>query len=105
MSLKFDLKMTGTCWKDALRELEVKCKGMDPEMQSRLAFKFTACYNEIVGFPPVVCEASTPLHICMKHLDESNKNTFREFFLHTQDLCFFLEHQLWQEKTSEAVNE
>lgn len=42
---------------------------------------------------------------CMKSLDVSSQGTFREFFLHTQDMCYFLEHQLWQEKTSNAVNE
>lgn len=78
---------------------------MIPEHQSRLAFKFTTCYNEMVGFPSVICERNMAIPDCMKSLDVSSQGTFREFFLHTQDMCYFLEHQLWQEKTSNAVNE
>ncbi|OXA43891.1 uncharacterized protein LOC110858256 [Folsomia candida] len=95
----------GTCWKSALEDLSVSCKGMIPEHQSRLAFKFTTCYNEMVGFPSVICERNMAIPDCMKSLDVSSQGTFREFFLHTQDMCYFLEHQLWQEKTSNAVNE
>jgi hypothetical protein len=99
------LFILGSCWKSALEDLQVSCKGMIPENQSRLAFRFTSCYNEMLGFSVVLCENTTPIRVCMQKLDSNSQATFREFFLHTQDMCYFIEHQLWQEKTSNAVNE
>lgn len=87
-------------------ELQVNCKQMDLDesLQSRLAFLFTTCYNEIHGFSTVVCPTSVPLTECMVKLSPVDQATFREFFLHTQDMCYFLEYQNWQERTAAAVN-
>ena len=94
----------GECWTAALEDLKVGCKVMDSEMQSKLAFAFTSCFVEMLGFPPYLCDKSSRIEECMKHLDQRGYNTFLEYFLHTQDMCFFLMNQVWQAETDRTVN-
>ena len=101
---KTKLPRCGECWTAAVDDLQIACKIMDAEIQSRLAFAFTSCFVEMLGFPPYLCDKSSRIQDCIKHLDQRGYNTFLEYFLHTQDMCYFLMNQVWQEQTDRTVN-
>lgn len=94
----------GSCWKSALENLEVGCKVLTEEVQARMALRFTSCFNEMLGMAPYICEGTTPVKDCLKQLDGLSQSTFREYFLHTQDMCHYLRQDIWQEQTNNAVN-
>ncbi|CAG7832714.1 unnamed protein product [Allacma fusca] len=102
--LKSGLPRYGECWTAALQDLQVACKIMDSTVQSKLAFAFTSCFVEMLGFPPYLCDKNGNIQECIKSLDQRGYNTFLEYFLHTQDMCYFLMNQMWQEETDRTVN-
>lgn len=73
-------------------------------MQSRLALNFASCFNEMMGLPPTICAPATPVKDCLRTLDDAGRSTFREYFLHTQDMCYYLRQEMWQDQTNVAVN-
>jgi len=99
------LPQVGDCWKEALENLRVSCSELNDEMQSRLALAFTSCYTEMIGSPNYMCERSTPVKTCLGTLDKAEKDIFRDYFLHTQDMCYYLQSEIWQQETDRAVNE
>lgn len=76
---------------------------MTEDSQVRMALRFASCFNEMLGLAPYICEPVTPSKECLKQLDESSRGTFREYFLHTQDMCYYLRQEIWQEQTNYAV--
>ncbi|ODM93079.1 Protein GAMETE EXPRESSED 1 [Orchesella cincta] len=104
LTQKARLPSDGDCWKSALEDLQLGCKLLTEDIQSRMALRFTSCFTEMLGNPPLMCEPSTPTKDCLKGLDVFAKSTFREYFLHTQDMCYYLRQEIWQESTNIAVN-
>ncbi|CAL8114848.1 unnamed protein product [Orchesella dallaii] len=104
LTQKARLPSDGDCWKSALEDLQLGCKLLTEDIQSRMALRFTSCFVEMLGNPPLMCEPSTPTKNCMKGMDTFAKSTFREYFLHTQDMCYYLRQEIWQEATNDAVN-
>jgi len=94
----------GECWKAALRRLDNGCQQLDDEVQSRLALSFANCFLEKAGIRTYPCEDSAPLADCLKNVDNNGFTTFSNFFTHTQNMCYFLQAQVWQEHTDETVN-
>ena len=81
------------CWQEAYRKLFASCGEImaDKEMQQRLAWHLSSCFQEDSGRPPFpsCAEGSKMVH-CLKPLSESEGKVFLEFFLETNTLC----HQL-----------
>lgn len=94
----------GECWISALQNLKLGCQVLSEDVQARLAFSFASCFNEMMGSPPYICTSTTEIKECIQNLDSNGLNTFRDYFLHTQDMCFYLQHQIWQQETNRVVN-
>ena len=81
------------CWQEAYQKLFASCGEImaDKEMQQRLAWHLSSCFQEDSGRPPFpsCAEGSKMVH-CLKPLSESEGKVFLEFFLETNTLC----HQL-----------
>ena len=94
----------GECWKAALRRLDQGCKQLDDDMQSRLALGFANCFLEKAGMRTYPCEETVLLADCLRNVDNNAFTTYSNFFTHTQNMCYFLQSQIWQEETEQTVN-
>lgn len=109
-NMKRLLQMSGmpkqqNCWKSALENLEVSCKNLNEDVQSRLAFTFTTCFTDMTGQGSYICEDKNDIKDCFRSLNPVVMQIYHSYFLHTQDMCYYLQHQIWQEKTETAVNQ
>lgn len=105
MAVRSKLPRVGDCWKEALEYLRVSCSELDDEMQARLALAFSSCFSEMVGYPNHICDIGTPVKSCLSTLDDRGMNTFSQYFLHTQDMCYYILSEIWHIETNRAVNE
>ena len=104
----------GDCWKRAIKQVKNGCKHLNDQIQTNLAIMFTYCLLKHLRYDLVECD-----HVDVNNSDEnanlecyeklkSHQNsftTFTEFFTHTQNICFFLQNQIWNEKTMDLVKE
>jgi hypothetical protein len=104
----------GDCWKRSIKQVKNGCKHLDDQIQTNLAIMFTYCLLKHLKYDLIECD-----HVDVNNNDEnanlecyeklkSHQNsftTFTEFFTHTQNICFFLQNQIWNEKTLELVKE
>lgn len=101
--LEKKMQTYGHCWKVAISNLHIGCKQLTEDIQSRLALSFTNCFLIHTGHEPCACADDVPIRHCLKNSDDRLFNTYREFFTHTQNICHYLQHRLWQEEASETV--
>ncbi|XP_072179155.1 uncharacterized protein [Diadema setosum] len=95
----------GTCWTNALQVVATGCRRLTDDEQSRMALTLANCHLAKAGIDPYPCEASMSTTECLLPWKESTIafNAYTEFFTHTQDICFFLQSQVWHQHTEETV--
>ncbi|XP_073496149.1 uncharacterized protein [Phyllobates terribilis] len=93
----------GDCWRRALHRVDVGCKQLSEEEQSRIALAFTHCHLERSGRDFPVCTESSTVRQCTHSMDAAAFNTYTEFFTHTHSICYYLQNELWQEKTQDII--
>ncbi|KAL8164316.1 UNVERIFIED_CONTAM: hypothetical protein K2H54_048870 [Gekko kuhli] len=93
----------GPCWTGALGRLEVGCKELDEEQQSRIALAFAHCHLERSGkvFPP--CAPASSIRDCTEDMDSVAFGVYTEFFTHAQSICYFLQNEAWQQRAQDTV--
>ncbi len=104
----------GDCWKNAIGNMKNGCKLLDDQIQTNLAIMFTYCLLKHLKYDLAECQtididdtdekANLECYEKLKS-DHNSFTTFTEFFTHTQNICFFLQNQIWNEKTLELVQE
>ena len=92
------------CWLDAIRSLESGCKALTDDIQHRLSLKFTNCFLEKSGRQKYPCPEIQTLDQCTKNMPGESFGVYTNFFTHTQNMCYFLQSQVWQEKTDHTIN-
>ncbi len=93
----------GSCWRDALNLLQNGCKHLTDDVQRRLALHFANCFLEKAGQKTYPCADNADLKVCLRDIDNNGFTSFSNFFTHTQSMCYFLQNQVWQEKTENTV--
>ena len=93
----------GTCWKEALAELERGCKQLTDDVQSRLALHFANCFLAKAGFDIYPCDHDQEISECLKKMTSNGFTAYTNFFTHTQSMCYFLQTQIWQEETEGTI--
>jgi len=93
----------GPCWREALSQLEHGCKNLDDDMQSRMALAFTNCFLAKVGMTTYPCSRSSHISDCLKNVDNNAFTSYSNFFTHTQNMCYFLQSQVWHEETEKTI--
>lgn len=99
------LPQNGECWKEALIDLRLSCSELTEETQSRMAISFTQCFTEMMGKPSYLCTPRDSIKDCLHAMDDQGIHSFRQFFLHTMDMCHYIQSELWQLETDRAVNQ
>ncbi|XP_078677052.1 uncharacterized protein LOC144913860 isoform X2 [Branchiostoma floridae x Branchiostoma belcheri] len=94
----------GTCWTTALARVETGCKRLTDDEQSRMAIAFANCHLAKSGKRDYACKPGQTIQECTQDMDDLAFSTYTEFFTHTQNICFFLQNQVWQESTERTVS-
>ncbi|XP_069800058.1 uncharacterized protein [Dendropsophus ebraccatus] len=93
----------GDCWRRALQRVDVGCKQLNEEEQSRIALAFTHCHLERSGRDFPVCTEQSTVRECTYNMDTVAFNAYTEFFTHAHSICYYLQNELWQEKTQDII--
>lgn len=104
MKDRSSLPQYGACWKAAVEHLDEGCKRLSEETQSDIALHLTNCFLEMSGHKTYNCELDKKYNlraICISSMSERAFNVYIEFYTHTQNICWFLRGQIWQEIISE----
>nr|XP_023023613.1 uncharacterized protein LOC111511827 [Leptinotarsa decemlineata] len=90
----------GSCWKSAVQHLETSCRYLNENIQSEIALHITNCFLEMSGHPTYDCEFDKKVNlraICINSMSDRAFNVYTEFYTHTQNICWFLQGQIWNE--------
>ncbi|XP_063791627.1 uncharacterized protein LOC134947478 isoform X1 [Pseudophryne corroboree] len=93
----------GDCWSRALQRVDVGCKQLNEEEQSRIALAFTHCHLERSGRGFPSCTEHSTVRQCTRGMDSVAFNAYTEFFTHAHSICYYLQNELWQEKTEDII--
>ena len=91
------------CWKSAVARLNATCKLLSDVEQSKLAVEFANCHLEKSGRTTYPCTDDMSVKECTLDMDSVAFQTYTEFFTHTTHICYFLQSELWQERTENTV--
>lgn len=95
----------GPCWKSALHRTEQGCKELTNTVTHLLAYDFTRCFYMELGNDLPECETGQLPNECKQHLTpQMITGPYAMFFMHTRQICFFLESQAWQQRTEETID-
>ena len=92
------------CWKSAVSQLDASCKDLTDVQQSRLAVAFANCHLAKSGRSTYFCTDAMTIEECTRDMEPVAFQTYTEFFTHTGNICYFLQSQLWQERTEHVVS-
>ncbi|KAM3912480.1 uncharacterized protein RB166_020936 [Leptodactylus fuscus] len=93
----------GDCWRRALERVDVGCKQLNEEEQSRIALAFTHCHLQRSGRDFPVCTEQSTVRECTHGMDTVAFNAYTAFFTHAHSICYYLQNELWQEKTQDII--
>ena len=91
------------CWKEAVSQLNSTCRLLSDIEQSRLAVAFANCHLGKSARQTYPCTDSMSIEECTKDMDPVGFQTYTEFFTHTGHICYFLQSELWQERTENVI--
>ncbi|ELT93311.1 hypothetical protein CAPTEDRAFT_225333 [Capitella teleta] len=92
------------CWLAALTGLHDGCRALTEDVQHHLAIGFTNCFLLKTGRETYPCEQHQEIAECTGSMSSEAYNSYTTFFTHTQNICYFLLAQAWQEATEKTVN-
>lgn len=91
------------CWRKAVESLNETCRGLSQTAQQRLAIAFANCHWASAERPTYECSDEMSIAKCTREMSESAFDVYTQFFNHIEDACFYLQSQLWQEKTDQVI--
>ena len=91
------------CWKEAVSHLDASCKDITDLQQSRLAVAFANCHLDKSNRRTYPCTDAMTIAECTRDMDPVAFQTYTDFFTHTGHICYFLQSQLWQERTENVI--
>ena len=71
--------------------------------QARLALNFANCFLAQAGQQEYPCPAEQEITRCLQNVDNNAFTTYSNFYTHTQNMCYFIKSQEWQEKTDNTI--
>ncbi|CAD5117432.1 DgyrCDS6202 [Dimorphilus gyrociliatus] len=98
----FDSPEYSECYTDALESLNIGCKYLTDDIQHRLAFKFFDCFREKLGRDLINCKEDEDIKDCYKRVGKDSDYT--DFFTHTNNMCYFLQSQIWYRNVNKATS-
>ena len=87
------------CWWRAVSSLNETCRGLSQVARQRLAIAFANCHWLSAERRIYKCTDEMSIANCTSEMTDSAFDVYTQFFNHIEDACFYLQSQLWQEKT------
>jgi hypothetical protein len=100
-----ELPNYGQCWKDVVIFTQTGCQRLTDDMQGRLALAYLNCFLELQGRMKYDCNQAQTLEECTRDMRDADRSSFTTFFTHTQNICYFLRSQVWNEITENTIAE
>ncbi|XP_050412693.1 uncharacterized protein LOC126827428 [Patella vulgata] len=94
----------GICWKNAMVKIQNGCKKLTDDVQSRLALAYLNCFLTIQGRQTYECEQDDVIEKCTQDMADVDRGSFTTMFTHTQNICYFLEAQIWHEEMDLTID-
>lgn len=95
---------SSSCWKEAVSRLNSTCRKLIDDEQRKLAVAFANCHLAKSGRQVYPCDDTMTIQECTGTMDDVSFQTYTEFFTHTGHICYFLQNELWQEKTDKTIS-
>lgn len=93
----------GACWLNAMATIQQGCRQLTDDTQSRLSLAYLNCFLELQGRPSYSCSMHDEVKDCVKDMKEADVSSLTTFFTHTQNICYFLQAQIWHEHTEDTI--
>jgi len=102
-----------TCMAKILQVLQVNCKLMTDDGQSRLAIQLANCHFQKSGKPTFICSNNMSILNCTQNMYGDSWNTYTEFYNHAsifriyfdvESICFYMQSENWQITTEKTIN-
>ncbi|VDH91037.1 Hypothetical predicted protein [Mytilus galloprovincialis] len=103
MQSKSEFPNYGYCWKETIIVLTKDCKQLTAEVQGKLALAYLNCFLQMQNLPIYECDVTQKLSECTQNMKDSDRNSMATFFTHTQNICYFLESQVWHDETERTI--
>lgn len=104
MQSNANLPQYGRCWTEAVRQIDVTCTNLSEKTQAMLALRFTKCFMAMSGGADNShlndCEDTD----CIGNMSERVFQAYTHFYTHTQNICFYLMHQIWHGETEKTIH-
>ncbi|XP_022301407.2 uncharacterized protein LOC111109533 [Crassostrea virginica] len=97
------LPQYGKCWTNTLSSMQEGCAHLTDVMQSRLALAYLNCFLLVQGRDTYFCDDSMSTRECLLDITESDRSSLATFFTHTQNICYFLQSQVWHKNTQATI--
>ena len=104
MEGKTSLPRYGTCWKDAIITMQKGCKELTDVVQSHLALAYLNCFNEVQGRQTYSCDWGESIADCTVTMSDVDRGSYTTFFTYAQNICYFLESQVWHQETEKTMD-
>lgn len=98
------LPQYGKCWTNTLSSMQEGCAHLTDVMQSRLALAYLNCFLLVQGRDTYFCDDSMSTRECLLDITESDRSSLATFFTHTQNICYFLQSQVWHKNTQATIS-
>ncbi|KYQ89316.1 hypothetical protein DLAC_09975 [Tieghemostelium lacteum] len=95
---------TSRCWEESMDILSGGCKGMDDVSRSRLAVKLANCHLSKSGLPTYTCTFDMSIPECTSKMDHLSFTTYTNFYISTENICYYLQSEIFQQKTEDTIN-
>ena len=93
----------GKCWINAVEEIKTGCHEFTEETHAKMALSYLNCFLEMQGRRGYICSDTDPVQSCTEQLSDSDRSNYATFFTHTHSICYFLQSQVWHEKTQATI--
>lgn len=109
-----NLPQYGRCWTVAIQQIDSTCTALNEKSQAMLALQFTKCFMEMSGSGGGGSDADAARHRtddlnacddidCISNMSERAFQAYTHFYTHTQNICFYLMHQIWHSETERTI--
>lgn len=104
-----NLPKYGRCWTEAIQHISPTCIDLNEHTQARLSIQFTKCFIAMSGGDGSAEGSTANLAACndaecIGNMSERVFQAYTHFYTHTQNICFYLRHQIWHSETERTIN-
>ncbi|XWS36711.1 hypothetical protein CRYUN_Cryun20dG0109300 [Craigia yunnanensis] len=106
---KRKLVSSSSCWQRAYQQIFTACSeiiGDDSEKRKRFAWDLCNCFQNDSGRPYFPhCKPKSSMQKCLAKLDDISYQTYLQFFLETNTICYQLQATAFKLQTEKLVND